>query len=161
MSADLFEQFAASLRTVFETMLNLPVVVERARAIDGAAPEFEVRAEVVFSGAAMGRATMLMSGETGRKLAAIFAGAALSPGHRDFDDAIGELAHMVCGGAKGLFGVEGAWISCPSVDSGGAKLALRRRAPGAVWLIGRSECGDIEMEIEVALASEGGREAAA
>ncbi len=161
MTADQFDVFAASLRTVFETMLNLPVVVERPSVLDGAAPAFEVRAEVEFSGAATGRAAMLMSADTGRKLAAIFAGAALAPGHRDFDDAIGELAHMVCGGAKGLFGVDGAWISCPSVDSGGGRLALRRRAPGAVRLIGRSECGDIEMEIEVTLASEGGREAAA
>src|SRR3954466_13194080 len=106
--------FLNSVRSVFGTMANVEVTIDRPYVKTDDTTTFDVSGIIGFSGAVVGSVTLSFGADAARKLVAAFAGAALDPASPDFADAVGELANMVAGSAKTSLG-PGASITVPTV----------------------------------------------
>lgn len=110
--------FVRSITNTFETMCSLPVVVGKPELKSNDGPGTDVSSVIGFSGDAAGCVVLHFSFEIASKVATRFAGIDITPEHPDFADAIGELANMVAGGAKGQFDGLKISISLPNVIVG-------------------------------------------
>jgi len=117
MQAIFVEARGASIQNVFSTMMQLKVGVggpiEKKGAIDS-----EVAATIRMSGEVEGWVALCFPIGTARRCVAALSGQDIEPASPDFADALGEIANMVCGGAKVLLANHQAFIACPSVVLG-------------------------------------------
>ena len=110
--------FVNSIQNVFETMIQLPVTVEKPVLKEAGAPNYDISGIIGMSGDVEGSVVLSFPTTTAERVISLFTGMELVYTHEDFPDAIGELVNMISGGAKAKFAGKQVSITCPSVVIG-------------------------------------------
>ena len=147
---ELIAPFAAAVREVFQTMVGVETTVGRPYRKVGTAPTHGVCGIIGFHGQIAGSVVVSFSDTAAEKLASAFVGTELKRSEPDFADAIGELANMIAGCAKGKVGTV-ASISTPSVVIGGYTVAQPSSVPCVVI---PCTCVHGEFTIEVSIKAQ-------
>lgn len=114
----------ASVENVFRTMLGQPVSIGEPRfgtlftSSDAQRAAPYIRARIRLTGDAAGEITVVMPATTAIAAVRTFVGRPLACGSADFDDAVGELANMIAGGAVSRMSPRAVGITCPEVMMG-------------------------------------------
>ena len=150
MDASYITPFIDSTRSVFSTMLQLPVkcgtpVAEQAIP----AVDCDVSGIIGLSGDVMGTVLLCFPLEVAEKVVTKFVGMKVDTDSGDFADAIGELVNMVSGGAKAKFTGKDVSISCPSVVLGTAHRVGQMSDSVCIRIPCSSECGDFAVEVSM------------
>ena len=157
MDARYINPFLKSICNTFETMCSLPVALGTPELKTNNELRTEVAGIIGFSGDAVGTVVLNFSYDTATKIATRFAGVEITeitPDHDDFADAIGELAHMVAGGAKSQFPGLDIAISLPNVIVGAHHNVAASQASPRVVIPCDTEAGSFFVEIGMVLAEE-------
>ncbi|MEO0482230.1 MAG: chemotaxis protein CheX [Planctomycetota bacterium] len=142
--------FVASVQNVFSTMLQLPVTVGDPAIKADPNQSHDVTAIIGMSGDVVGSVALAFSSDTARRVVALFCGMEIEPDSPDFADAVGELANMVCGGAKAGFpDTSRVSISVPSVIVGAGHTIARQSDMPCVLIPCETDCGDITIEVAI------------
>ena len=118
MKASYVNPFIKSVCNTFGTMCDIQVSPGKPIRCSDKPDRNDVSAIIGFSGDAAGSVVIRFSFEVAANVATAFAKTEITPQHDDFADALGELANMVAGGAKGKFDGLSIDISLPSVVIG-------------------------------------------
>ena len=118
MDVRFINPFVVSIREVLKTMADVEVRHGKPKVKDGTELDVDVSGIIGFSGDTIGACVLCFPLKVACSLASSFAGEEMTIDHPDFRDAIGELANMVSGHAKGQFVGISASISLPSVVVG-------------------------------------------
>ena len=127
MDVRFINPFIASVKTVFQTMLQTELVISRPVIKQEDEHSADVSAIIGLSGDAVGAVVLSFPLTTAIRVASKFAGVEMTPTHPDFSDALGELANMVAGQAKAKFEGISASISLPSVIIGREHIVSQSR----------------------------------
>lgn len=150
MNPEHIAPFIASVKNVFQTMLQLDVAVGDPTLINGPSKGKDVSGIIGMTGDVEGVVVLSFDFETALSTVSLFCGEPVDRESEDFSDAVGELCNMVCGGAKAGFPAdETVSISCPSVVIGSGHNVNRPADVPAVAVPCTTDCG--EFTIEVAL----------
>ncbi|HNQ24755.1 MAG TPA: chemotaxis protein CheX [Phycisphaerae bacterium] len=147
MDVRYINSFVGATCNVFETMVGMPVAVDKPTVKSEATPSADVSGVIGFSGDATGSVVLAFSFDTAAKIASAFAGAQITPQHPDFADAIGELANMVAGGAKSKFDGFNINISLPNVIVGRDHNVCPSRSAPRIVIPCRTEAGFFYVEV--------------
>jgi chemotaxis protein CheX len=143
--------FIASIQNVFSTMMQLPVTIGQPRIKDGPATTYDVSGIIGMSGDVVGSVVLSFPKATAQRLVTLLTGTEMTADHADFPDAIGELANMVSGNAKGQFGgKKKVTISCPSVVIGQNHSVARPKDVPCIVFPCTTDCGDFVVEVAIA-----------
>lgn len=118
MDATVIRRFIESTQNVFGTMLRSTVTFGTPAPTSKLAAGGDVSGIIGFSGDVAGAAVIRLPMQTAEGVVKAFTGEDLSSESEDFADAIGELANMICGGAKSNLDGGSVSISCPQVVLG-------------------------------------------
>ncbi|MEL7474190.1 MAG: chemotaxis protein CheX [Planctomycetota bacterium] len=147
--------FVSSVQNVFSTMLQLPVTVGEPRLKERGAASHDVTAIIGMSGDVVGSVALSFPADTAHHIVALFSGMDLDRDHPDFADAVGELANMICGGAKAQFPSDGrASISVPSVVLGKGHSVSQQSNVPCVVIPCDTDCGDLVIEVAIRQSQE-------
>ena len=149
---ELIAPFAAAVREVFQTMVGVETIVGRPyrKAPATLTPTHGVCGIIGFHGQISGSVVVSFPDAVAERLASAFVGTELKRTETDFADAIGELANMIAGCAKGKVGTV-ASISTPSVILGGYTVA---QTSGAPCIVIPCTCVHGEFTIEVSIKAQ-------
>lgn len=140
--------FIDSIRTVFDTMLQLEVSFGTPGDCQ-LGTQFDVSAVIGMSGDFAGTVALRMGEESARAVIAKFAGVSAPIDDPDFLDAIGELVNMIAGSAKARFAGKELSISTPSVIVGrGHRIACPVNAT-CVTLPCAVSCGRFSVDVAI------------
>lgn len=143
--------FVASLQHVFSTMMQLPVQIGDPKIKSNPAPSYDVSGIIGMSGDITGNVVISFPIATAERIVSLFTGADVKSDNPDFSDAIGELANMISGNAKGMFaGTRRVTISCPSVVIGGGHIITRPKDIPCIEIPATTDCGNLVLEIAIA-----------
>jgi chemotaxis protein CheX len=143
--------FITSIQNVFSTMMQLPVTIGEPRIKDTAATTYDVSGIIGMSGDVVGSVVLSFPKITAQRLVTLFTGTEMTAEHADFPDAIGELANMVSGNAKGQFaGKKKVTISCPSVVIGQNHSVARPKDLPCIVFPCSTDCGEFVVEVAIA-----------
>ena len=106
--------FLEATKTVFDTMLKIPVTFEKP-VLNSAPQTHDVSGVIGLSGDVVGSVVIGFGEQTAVRIVCAFAGTRHAFGSADFEDAIGELTNMIVGAAKSKFEGLSVSIGCPSV----------------------------------------------
>ncbi len=150
MDASYIIPFVESTKSVFTTMLQLPVKCEKPH-FESAIPTSgcDVSGIIGMSGDVIGSVVLNFPMESAEKVVARFVGSPVAADTEDFGDAIGELLNMVAGGAKAKFEGMCVSISCPSVVVGADHKVQRMSDASCIKIPCTSECGGFSVEIAI------------
>jgi len=118
MDVKYINPFMASIRNVFNTMLNMDVEFDKPHVRKAENATHDVSGVIGLSGDVDGVVIVSFPRLAAIRVASTFAGVDLSETDDDFADAIGELANMISGNAKKDFEGLQVFISPPSVVVG-------------------------------------------
>lgn len=118
MDATLIRKFIESTQNVFGTMLQSTVSFGAPAPTGTLETDGDVSGIIGFSGEVAGAAVIRMPMETALGAVESFCGERFAADTEDFSDAIGELANMICGGAKSNLENSNIDMSCPQVVIG-------------------------------------------
>jgi chemotaxis protein CheX len=142
--------FITSIQNVFSTMMQLPVTIGSPHIRENAATTYDVSGIIGMSGDVVGSVVLSFPNDTALRLVRLFTGTEVALGGPDFTDAVGELANMVSGNAKGQFtGKRKVQISCPSVVIGPNHTVARPKDTPCVVIPCSTDCGDFVVEIAI------------
>lgn len=142
--------FIASVQNVFSTMMQLPVQLGDPSVKMTPAPSYDVSGIIGMSGDVVGNVVISLPMPTALRLVALFTGTEMKADNPDFADAIGELANMISGNAKGMFaGKKRVQISCPSVVIGSNHTVARPKDVPCIVIPATTDCGQFVIEIAV------------
>ncbi len=143
--------YVASLQNVFSTMMQLPVQIGDPKIKSNPAPSYDVSGIIGMSGDITGNIVISFPIATAERIVSLFTGSDMKANNPDFSDAIGELANMISGNAKGMFaGKRRVNISCPSVVIGGGHVITRPRDIPCIEIPATTDCGSLVLEIAIA-----------
>ena len=118
MDVKYINPFLASIRNVFDTMLQIPFDIGKPSLKKDTVPRFEISGIIGLSGNITGCVVLNLSRELAIQLASALTGEEVSEVDEECTDAIGEIANMIAGGAKKDFPGEDNSISVPSMVIG-------------------------------------------
>lgn len=118
MNAILIRRFIEATQNVFSTMLATDITFDTPKPTNSSESSGDVSSIIGFSGDVAGAAALRFPLQTALELVEAFTGEAFDQDSEDFTDAIGELANMICGGAKSNLDNACVNISCPQVVIG-------------------------------------------
>ena len=118
MNVKYINPFLASIKDVFDTMLQVPFTMGKPQIKDDNVPRYDVSGIIGLSGSVTGCVVINLSEEIALQLASALSGEEYTEFNDDSSDAIGELANMIAGGAKKDFPGEDNSISVPSIVIG-------------------------------------------
>ncbi len=149
MDVRFINPFVKAISNVYSTMLSDEVAFGKpvVKTPDSERPD--VSAIIGFSCDASGAAILCFRKDVALKTAGRFAGIELTLDHPDFADALGELANMVAGGAKGDFEGLAVSISLPSVIVGEGHEVVRSNVNPSLVIPVRSEFGPFTVEVSM------------
>ena len=153
--------FVVSIRQVFSMMANVDVQVLKPRVKAHRHDKVGVSGVIGFSGDATGACLLCFPTNVACKLASAFSGEEMDEDHADFADAIGELANMVAGGAKGQFDGLEVNISLPSVVIGDPHEVNVTGVPSGVPRLiipCDTELGQFHVEVAMVVAGDAGQQ---
>lgn len=143
--------FIASIHNVFSTMMQLPVTIGEPRIKDGPVTTYDISGIIGMSGDVVGSVVLSFPKTTAQRLVTLLTGTEMTADHADFPDAIGELANMISGNAKGQFGgKKKVSISCPSVVIGQNHSVARPKDVPCIIFPCSTDCGDFIVEVAIA-----------
>lgn len=149
MNSDLVTPFVDSLRTVFQTMLQMNVEAGNAYERREPTPSHDVSGLITLSGDFDGSCVLSFPMEAAKRIVTIFAGAECDPAGGDFADAIGELVNMVTGGAKAKFKGRTISISCPTVITGSGHVVRSSKEFSCFVIPFTSDLGNFVIEVSI------------
>ena len=129
MDVKYINPFLASIRNVFDTMLQIPFTIGKPSLKEDPVPRYEVSGIIGLSGNVSGCVVLNLSEELALQLASALTGEKVTELDEDCTDAIGEIANMIAGGAKKDFPGENNSISVPSIIIGRHKVSYPRGLP--------------------------------
>jgi len=106
--------FLESTKTLFDTMIGMPVSFETPKIKDGNQP-YDISGVIGLSGDVVGCVLIGFDQDAAINIVTKFTGEPAELNTPDFDDAIGEVVNMIAGGAKAKFEGMDVSIGCPSV----------------------------------------------
>jgi len=118
MNATLIRRFIEATQNVFSTMLATQISFDTPVPTSSLPSTGDVSSIIGFSGDVAGAAALRFPLASALKIVEAFTGEAFDEESEDFADAIGELANMICGGAKSNLDNACVNISCPQVVIG-------------------------------------------
>jgi chemotaxis protein CheX len=118
MDAVLIDNFIDATQNVFGTMLRSTVSFGTPGPSGSVPSSADVSSIIGFSGDFAGAAVVRLPMETALGIVESLCGGTFGADSDDFADAIGELANMICGGAKSSLAGSSISISCPQVVIG-------------------------------------------
>jgi len=118
MDVKYINPFLASIKNVFDMMLQVPFTMGKPRIKDDNVPRYDVSGIIGLSGSVTGCVVINLSEEIALQLVSALSGEEYTEFNDDCSDAIGELANMIAGGAKKDFPGEDNAISVPSIVVG-------------------------------------------
>lgn len=140
--------FIASIQNVFSTMMQLGVNIGDPRIKDSPGTTYDVSGIIGMSGDVIGSVVLSFPAATAARLVSLFTGTEMKSDNPDFPDAIGELANMVSGNAKGMFaGKRKVQISVPNVVIGPNHTVARPRDIPCIVIPCVTDCGDFVVEV--------------
>ncbi len=143
--------FIASIQNVFSTMMQLPVTIGEPRLKESSGTSYDVSGIIGMSGDVVGSVVLSFPKATAQRLVTLFTGTEMTADNPDFPDAIGELANMVSGNAKGQFaGKKKVTISCPSVVIGPDHTVARPKDLPCIVFPCTTDCGEFVVEVAIA-----------
>lgn len=144
--------FIRSVHNVFKTMCRLEPRVGKPYVKVSEEPYADVSGVIGFSGDASGSIVLTFMFDAASKIATAFAGVPITPEHRDFADAIGELANMVAGNAKKEFG-EGLSISIslPNVIVGSHHAISPSKSHSIIIVPCETDMGSFNVEVSMVM----------
>ena len=150
MDASYITPFIESTKTVFSTMLQLPVTCGKPVAESTIpASNCDVSGIIGMSGDVMGTVILCFPRDTATAVVEKFVGMAVDASSEDFADAVGELVNMVSGGAKAKFAGKSVNISCPSVVIGAGHKVGHMSDAICIRNPCSSACGDFVVEVSM------------
>lgn len=142
--------FIASIQNVFSTMMQLPVTIGEPRIKDTPGTTYDVSGIIGMSGDVVGSVVLSFPSNTASRLVSLFTGTEMKSDNPDFPDAIGELANMVSGNAKGMFvGKKKVQITTPNVVIGSGHTVARPRDIPCIVIPCSTDCGDFVVEVTI------------
>jgi chemotaxis protein CheX len=146
--------FISSAQNVFSTMLQIAVTAGEPIPGRALSTRYAISGTIKLSGGATGTMSMRYPIETADALVRLFTGTTIKPSDPDFADAIGELANMVCGGAKWQLGTKKrVSISCPTVEFGEPVVRPhdkeKQKEIPCIQIPCSTECGPFVIEVAI------------
>jgi len=141
--------FVTSIRSVFATMFKIDVQIGTPQIKSSPTASYDISGIIGMSGDVAGLVVISFPVATAEKVVAALTGTQIKSDHPDFADAIGELANMVSGGAKALFGGTNAAITCPSVISGKDHVVRTPRDTPCIAIPCTTSCGEFMIEVAI------------
>jgi len=129
MDVKYINPFLASLRNVFDTMLQIPFTIGKPSIKHDQVPRYDISSIIGLSGNVTGCVVLNLSQELALQLASALTGEEVVELDEDCSDAIGEIANMIAGGAKKDFPGEDNSISVPSIVIGRHRVGYPRGLP--------------------------------
>ncbi len=151
MDSSYIMPFIKSVQKVFETMLQLPVMVGTPAITKGGEPAYDISGIIAMSGDVEGTVVLSFPTAVAERAVALFTGAELAHTHEDFPDAVGELVNMITGNAKAQFAGRRVNISCPSVVIGQSHQVFGRKDVVCILLPCSSDVGEFAVEVALRL----------
>lgn len=149
MDESLVNRFVEATQRVFETMLSASVSCDAPTTDPRDGSRADVSGIIGFSGGACGAAVLSLPLETAREMVLAFTGESLDPEGPDFADAVGEVANMICGGAKPHLDRAQMTIGCPQVVVGTSHRVQRPSDASSITIPCRSPHGRFSIEISI------------
>ena len=149
MDSTYITPFVNSVTNVFETMLQLPVTIEKPELKKAGTPSFDVSGIIGMSGDIEGTVVLSFPIETAERAVSLFTGMEIEHKHEDFADAIGELVNMVSGGAKAQYTGKNVSITCPSVVIGPDHSVMSQRDVVTILIPCKSDIGVFNVEVSI------------
>jgi chemotaxis protein CheX len=140
--------FINSVRALFARMLGGTVEIQRPYLKAGESATHDVSCVIGFTGEVGGSVVVSLERGTAEKLATAFTGLPLACGTSDFNDAVGEIANMVVGGAKQELGKR-AKITVPTVIVGPNHYVARLSGVPCVVIPCKTPGGNFAVEINI------------
>jgi len=140
--------FIKAVRSVFSTMVGVPITVNALAVRSESAPTYDISGIIGFSGTVIGSVVVSFQRDAAMRVVQSFAGTTLQPGTPDFADALGELANMIAGAAKNELAME-ATISIPTVVLGSGHSVDRLTDVPCVVVPCSTTGGDFAVEINI------------
>lgn len=138
--------FMDSVKNLFKTMLDTELILSKPM-ICMEDIRCDVSAMIGFSGDATGCVVLCFPMTTAVKAASVFAGIEMTKDHEDFSDALGELANIVAGHAKGKLKGFNISISLPNVIIGKKHAVLKSKQTPRLVIPCDSSLGRFTVEV--------------
>jgi len=148
LDTELIVPFVNSVRSLFKTMVNMEMTVERPYVKTDGTTSYDVSGIIGFSGQIQGSVIVSFAVAAAKKIVATFAGMEMEPGTPDFADAVGELANMIAGAAKKSLG-SSANITVPTVILGQSHGVARLRDVPCVVIPCTTPAGNFALEVSI------------
>ena len=156
MDVRFINPFIEAITHLFKTMLKTDLMIGKPVVKDDDELRADVSAVIGFSGDAVGCMVLRFPVTTAVKVASTFAGVEMSKDHEDFPDALGELANIVAGGAKGKFEGMQIGISLPSVIIGKEHAVLQSKQRPRLVIPCDSTLGRFAVEVAMVIEKKQG-----
>ncbi|MGP1346425.1 MAG: chemotaxis protein CheX [Phycisphaerales bacterium] len=139
--------FVKSTRSIFETMLQMPVEIGSPSVCNAAPEAFDVSAVIGLQGDVGGSVLLSFPRTTAERLVSVFTGVEFSGENEDLSDAVGELVNIIAGGAKAQFDGQKVGLGIPSVVIGAEHAVFGSRDVVRVAIPCSCDCGEFMLEI--------------
>jgi chemotaxis protein CheX len=129
MNVSYINPFLFATKSVFETMIKIPLTLGKPRLKDRAEPNYAVSASIGISGSVTGTAVISFPQDVAIAVASGLAGSPHEALNQDCVDALGEVANMIAGSAKGNLPGGPNSLSLPNVVLGQHRVAFPTGVP--------------------------------
>lgn len=146
MKPDHFTPFIKSVGTVFETMLNLQVSIDKPYCRSATAKGHDISAVIGLTGDVVGSVVLGFSNEAARSIVARLCQTE-DLSDAELYDAVGELVNMISGSAKAMMEGRRTSISCPSVITGPGHTIAGVNDRPVIVIPCSTECGSFSLEL--------------
>lgn len=149
MDVSFINAFVRAIGNVFDTMVGVKIKVGKPSRRSDELASSEVSGVIGISGDVQGAVVLNFSDQMATTIASKFTGGQVAPQSPDLVDAIGELANMVAGGAKGEFGTGNSYISLPTVVLGKGHRVSQTQAHPGITIPCSTELGEFSVDISL------------
>ncbi|MBN1435490.1 MAG: chemotaxis protein CheX [Sedimentisphaerales bacterium] len=129
MDVNYINPFLNSIRSVFDTMIQIPLTIGKPSLKKDAVPRYDISSIIGLSGEVSGCVVLNLSEALAMQLASGLIGEEVTEIDESCTDAIGEIANMIAGAAKKDLPGENNSISVPSIIIGRHKIRYPRGLP--------------------------------
>jgi chemotaxis protein CheX len=129
MNVAYINPFLSATKDVFQTMIKIPLTLGKPRLKDRAEPSYAVSASIGISGSVTGTVVISFPQDVAIDVASGLAGTPLKALDQDCVDALGEVANMIAGSAKGRLTGGPNSLSLPNVVLGQHRVAFPTGVP--------------------------------
>lgn len=143
-----------STRSVFGTMLQTPVRIGNPNLQMAMDLRFDATGVISLMGDAVGIVILSLPFESATKIVEKFTYEKMGIESDDFPDAVGELANMIAGGAKGKLEKHNVAISTPSVIIGKQHRVMLQRGIRLIGLPCITDIGEFTVYVSIKCVAE-------